>query len=120
MKKIIQLTSGRGPAECNYVVTNVLKKFLQICEKNQVQVEVLDREIDSDFNLITSVILSLEADDLNHFLMDWKKSIPKISCTKKLVHRLFRIRNTENKPEIGKRICVSNHAQFRKWWTKCE
>lgn len=71
MKKIIQLTSGRGPAECNYVLTNVLKKFLQICEKNQVQVEVFDREIDSDFNLITSVILSLEADDLNHFLMDW-------------------------------------------------
>jgi len=71
MKKIIQLTSGRGPAECNYVVTNVLKKFLQFCEKNQIQAEVLDREIDPDFHLITSVILSLEGNDLNHFLSDW-------------------------------------------------
>jgi peptide chain release factor len=71
MKKIIQLTSGRGPAECNYVVTNVLKKFLQFCEKNQIQAEVLDREVDPDFNLITSVISSLEGNDLNHFLTDW-------------------------------------------------
>lgn len=71
MKKIIQFTSGRGPKECNYVVTNVFKKFLQICEKNQIQAEVLDREIDPDFNLITSVILSLEGNDLNHFLTDW-------------------------------------------------
>lgn len=69
MKKIIQITSGRGPAECNYVVTNVLKKFLQSCEKSQVMVEVIDREIES--NLITSVILSLEGNDINYFLESW-------------------------------------------------
>jgi peptide chain release factor len=29
MEKIIQITSGRGPAECSWVVAQVLKTFIE-------------------------------------------------------------------------------------------
>ena len=40
MKKIIQLTSGRGPAECNFVVTNIFKKFSEACTKSDIKFDV--------------------------------------------------------------------------------
>ena len=41
MKKIIQITSGRGPAECNYVVTNVFRKFSEACRNKNIEMEVI-------------------------------------------------------------------------------
>jgi len=71
MKKIIQLTSGRGPAECNFVVTNVFKKFSEACTKSDIKFDVIEREIDKDFNQLSSVIIELEGNDLNTFLKTW-------------------------------------------------
>ena len=71
MKKLIQITSGRGPAECNYVVTNVFRKLIESCEKNNIKTEVIEREIDKDFNQISSVILQLDGEVLNEFVVDW-------------------------------------------------
>ena len=71
MKKLIQLTSGRGPAECNYVVTNVFKKLMEFCEYHQLKNQVIEREIDTDFRLITSVILEIEGENLDELLKSW-------------------------------------------------
>lgn len=71
MKKIIQLTSGRGPAECNFVVTNVFKRFSEECLKFEIKLEVIEREIDKDFNQISSVILEIEGKKLTEFLENW-------------------------------------------------
>ena len=71
MKKIIQLTSGRGLAECNFVVTNVFKKFSEACIKFEIKFDVIEREIDKDFNQLSSVIIELEGNDLNIFLKPW-------------------------------------------------
>lgn len=71
MKKIIQITSGRGPAECNFVVTNVFKRFQETCTENDIQISIIEREIDKDFNLITSIILEVEGESLDNFLNNW-------------------------------------------------
>jgi peptide chain release factor len=71
MKKIIQITSGRGPAECNFVVTNVFKRFSEECTKSEIKFEVIEREIDKDFNQLSSVIIELEGNDLASFLEKW-------------------------------------------------
>ncbi len=44
MEKIIQITSGRGPAECTWVVAQVLKKVLQESEDLQLKATVLQHE----------------------------------------------------------------------------
>lgn len=71
MKKLIQITSGRGPTECNYVVTNVFRKFSEACKNNEIELEVIEREIDSDFNQITNILLEIEGENLNSFLVNW-------------------------------------------------
>ena len=71
MKKIIQLTSGRGLAECNFVVTNVFKKFSEACIKFEIKFDVIERDMDKDFNQLSSVIIELEGNDLNIFLKPW-------------------------------------------------
>lgn len=71
MKKLIQITSGRGPAECNYVVTNVFRKFSEACKNNEIELEVIEREIDSGFNQITNILLEIEGENLNIFLASW-------------------------------------------------
>ena len=75
MKKIIQITSGRGPAECNFVVTNVFKRFQKYCEDNQIKIDVIERELDKDFNQLASIILEVESNDLNFFLETWLGTI---------------------------------------------
>ena len=75
MKKIIQLTSGRGPAECNFVVTNIFKKFSEACTKSDIKFDVIEREVDKDFNQLSSVMIELEGNDLNKFLETWLGTI---------------------------------------------
>ena len=75
MIKIIQITSGRGPAECNFVVTNVFKRFTEACEINSIEYVVIDREIDKYFNLVSSVTLELKGKQLNIFIKEWLGTI---------------------------------------------
>ncbi len=42
--KIIQITSGRGPAECCWVVAQVLKQFLEAVKDNGIDYKILQRE----------------------------------------------------------------------------
>lgn len=71
MKKIIQITSGRGPAECNFVVTNVFKRFSEACSKSEIKFDVIEREMDKDFHQLSSIIIELEGIDLTKFLKTW-------------------------------------------------
>jgi peptide chain release factor len=44
MKKYIQITSGRGPEECCFVVSQVLKKLIKECKANDCYYEIISRE----------------------------------------------------------------------------
>jgi peptide chain release factor len=44
MEKIIQITAGRGPAECTWVVAQVLKKVLDEAQEQQLETVLLQRE----------------------------------------------------------------------------
>ena len=43
MEKIIQITSGRGPEECTWVVAQVLKTFLEEAHDNKIKTTLLHR-----------------------------------------------------------------------------
>lgn len=73
--KIIQITSGRGPAECCWVVAKVLKFLIKEIENNQIKYEVIHRETGSENGTIQSVTLQLQGKNLDLFLKDWLGTI---------------------------------------------
>lgn len=75
MEKIIQITSGRGPLECQWVVAKVLKLFLQEAKQEGIFTEVISRE-EGDENLtLKSATILLKHHDLDPFLKGWLGSI---------------------------------------------
>ncbi|CEN39989.1 peptide chain release factor H [Capnocytophaga cynodegmi] len=75
MEKIIQITSGKGPLECQWVVAKVLKIFLQEAKEKNIQAEVLHREEGDENLILKSVTLLLKGTDLQDFLKNWLGSI---------------------------------------------
>ena len=71
MEKIIQITSGKGPLECQWVVAKVLKVFLQEVAQEGISYTILSRE-EGDANLtVKSVTLQLKGKELAPFLKTW-------------------------------------------------
>ena len=67
MEKIIQITSGKGPLECQWVVAKVLKTFLQEATQAGIDYTILSRE-EGDANLtVKSVTLQLKGNELASF-----------------------------------------------------
>ena len=75
MEKIIQITSGRGPAECTWVVAQVLKKVLEEANEWQVKATVLQREAGSENGTVETAIIQLEGKRANDFVTSWLGTI---------------------------------------------
>jgi len=75
MEKIIQITSGRGPLECMYVVTKVLKEMVKETESFQLEYQVIRREVGPKPETLSSVIISLKGKRLQEFMNRWEGSI---------------------------------------------
>ncbi|MFP3592277.1 peptide chain release factor H [Chryseobacterium sp. SIMBA_038] len=75
MEKLIQITSGRGPLECQWVVAKVLKVFLEEAKYNNIDYEIIHRENGDENLTLKSVTLLLKAKNLNEFLKTWLGSI---------------------------------------------
>ncbi|WP_042722570.1 peptide chain release factor H [Flavobacterium sp. B17] len=75
MEKLIQITSGRGPLECQWVVAKVLKVFLEEAKNNNIEYEIIHRENGDENLMLKSVTLLLKAKELSDFLESWLGSI---------------------------------------------
>lgn len=75
MEKIIQITSGRGPAECTWVVAQVLKKVLQEAAALDLKANVLQHEAGSENGTVESAIVLLEGKEVNDFVKSWTGTI---------------------------------------------
>lgn len=75
MEKLIQITSGRGPLECQWVVAKVLKVFLEEAKDNNIDYEIIHRENGDENLTLKSVSLLLQSKHLNEFLDNWLGSI---------------------------------------------
>nr|WP_294938769.1 peptide chain release factor H [uncultured Flavobacterium sp.] len=71
MEKIIQITSGRGPAECTWVVAQVLKKVLQEAVALNLKATVLQHEAGSENGTVESAIILLEGNTAADFTVSW-------------------------------------------------
>ncbi|AZA81141.1 peptide chain release factor H [Chryseobacterium lactis] len=75
MEKIIQITSGRGPLECQWVVSKVLKTFLDEVKQNNLEYEIIHRENGDENLTLKSVTLLLKGKETTTFLKSWLGSI---------------------------------------------
>lgn len=75
MEKIIQITSGRGPAECSWVVAQVLKVFLEEANDNKIKTTLLQRETGIENGTVETATILLESDNLNEFVSSWVGTI---------------------------------------------
>lgn len=73
--KIIQITSGRGPAECCWVVAKVLKYFIEELKQNNIAYQIIQRENGIENGTLQSVTLQLKGQELDAFLSNWLGAI---------------------------------------------
>lgn len=71
MEKIIQITSGRGPAECSWVVAQVLKTFIEEAKENNIKTTMLHRETGIENGTVETATILLESDMLDTFMNSW-------------------------------------------------
>ena len=69
--KIIQITAGRGPAECCWVVAKVLKYFLEEVQKVGLEYAIIQRIQGSENGTVQSVTVQLKGKKLESFTSSW-------------------------------------------------
>lgn len=71
MEKIIQITAGRGPAECTWVVAQVLKKVLEEAQQLQLEAFLLHRQPGSENGTVETATVSIKGKDAMAFVNSW-------------------------------------------------
>lgn len=75
MEKLIQITTGRGPLECQWVAAKILKIFLEEAKQNKIDYEIIHRENGDENLTLKSVTLLLKGNEVSKFLKSWLGSI---------------------------------------------
>jgi peptide chain release factor len=74
-EKLIQITSGKGPAECERVVALVLAKMEKEASKENISFEVIDF-VDGKFeNTFLSVLIKIKGDSIDNYCKSWHGTI---------------------------------------------
>ena len=71
MKRIVQITAGKGPAECAWVVAKVLKYFLAESKAYGLTADILQKENGIENGTVQSVCIALSGKNLAEFLNLW-------------------------------------------------
>ncbi len=74
-KIIIQITSGRGPAECCRVVARVQELMLKQAKKESIELKVLENKKGELNGTLLSATLLAKGDNLEPFIKEWKGTI---------------------------------------------
>ena len=70
-EKILQITSGRGPAECCWVVAQILKYMLTEAKGFGLEHTVLNREEGIENGTLFSATVQLEGSGVEEFMKKW-------------------------------------------------
>ncbi|WP_103068210.1 peptide chain release factor H [Aquimarina sediminis] len=74
-QKIIQITAGRGPVECSWVVAQVQKVFLGEVKQTGLTYTVIQRIQGTENGTIQSVTIKLQGKEVKSFIMNWLGSV---------------------------------------------
>ena len=71
MEKIIQITAGRGPAECTWVVAQVLKKVLDEAQEQGLEATLLQREVGQENGTVETATIAVKGINAEKFANSW-------------------------------------------------
>lgn len=71
MEKIIQITAGRGPAECTWVVAQVLKKVLDEAKEQGLETTLLQREVGEENGTVETATIAIKGKNAGQFADSW-------------------------------------------------
>ena len=71
MEKIIQITAGRGPAECTWVVAQVLKKVLEEARDQGLETVLLHRESGEENGTVETASIAIKGKNADQFANSW-------------------------------------------------
>ncbi len=74
-EKIIQITSGKGPAECERVVYLISEKLNREAETHNLKLGVIEKVAGKYENTFLSILLKVSGDSLTAFRQEWEGSI---------------------------------------------
>ncbi|SFW47797.1 peptide chain release factor H [Chitinophaga sancti] len=77
-KAIIQITAGRGPAECSRVVAKVTEKLFAQCRKAGIEIELLDSTPGDLKGTFLSTLISVSG-DIDSLSKEWSGTVQWIS-----------------------------------------
>jgi peptide chain release factor len=73
--KIIQISAGKGPLECAFVVAKVLKIFLKELVNNKIDYTILHKENGIENGTVQSVSIQIKGTNLADFTANWLGTI---------------------------------------------
>ncbi|WP_144213884.1 peptide chain release factor H [Flavobacterium anhuiense] len=71
MERIIQITAGRGPAECTWVVAQVLKKVLEEAQEHKLEIVLLQREAGTENGTVETASIAVKGKNVDQFVDSW-------------------------------------------------
>ena len=75
MDTIIQITAGRGPAECTWVAAQVLKKVLEEAQEKSLEATVVYRESGNENGTVETALVALNGKGADGFAASWKGTV---------------------------------------------
>ncbi|MBL4662901.1 MAG: peptide chain release factor H [Flavobacteriaceae bacterium] len=87
---LVQFSAGRGPAECCWVVSKVVKMFIEECKNGGYSHEVLNRELGPENGTLQSATIRISGFRINNFINTW---IGTIQWVGKSTYRNYKKRN---------------------------
>ncbi len=70
--RIVQITSGKGPAECEQAVAFALREFLNECNKKMIKAKVMSKTDGSVVQTLSSVTVQVKGKEILPFLATWE------------------------------------------------
>ncbi len=74
-EKIIQITSGKGPAECERVVSKLLQKIMKQAEREQLDVEIAELVPGKPGDTLLSALIRVKGTHVSAFCKSWEGTI---------------------------------------------
>lgn len=71
----MQITSGKGPAECERVVAKLLKKICKLAEREQLTVETVELVPGKQDDTLLSALVKIKGANAENFCKEWEGTI---------------------------------------------
>lgn len=75
IEKLMQITSGKGPAECERVVAKLLQKIRKLAEREQLAVETVELVPGKPDNTLLSALIRIKGAGTEKFCSEWQGTI---------------------------------------------